>query len=568
MGPLTKADTLTTSQRQVYDNVIQFLVQPFNKTQPTSYLITITGQAGTGKTFLTKKLLNYVRGTLKQNVLAVAPTHKARRVLERTLNVRTFAPITTATVASLLSKVKAFSYVGTKRYVGGGDNKVKNYDVLLIDEISMVSRRDYHAICQLAQQYERKIIFIGDQAQIPSPSEPLAITNGSLIKPDSPAFKLDNVQRLTELVRQASHNPLCQLYSLFRTDNPAEPIPLDPVTIPHQTDLTEEGLGLEYTSSKQELVQLIVKAYRVAFHCPAGAPAGLTNLRVICYTNNAVQEYNRIIRKECALCSSPFNPGELLMAYCNKRDIIENSQDYLVVEVETVTNHTIVTEDQQFTGLSGHLVKLKDVDTLCNRYLFFPDIIDQANYELLFDLIERAERLNRKGSTRQDQAKYFQLSNQISFMSDVYRYDGRIISQSDFQTAHPLLFTRVADIIDDKCEERAIIETLTTQQLDSRYPSLVQYRAEDDKPVGDSELFSDRYMVVEKSMDYGYAITAHKSQGSTYQQVFIDETDFEKLSNRWNHRFRLQEKRSKERNQLLYVAYSRPKLRATVLFRP
>lgn len=51
---------------------------------------------------------------------------------------------------------------------------------------------------------------------------------------------------------------------------------------------------------------------------------------------------------------------------------------------------------------------------------------------------------------------------------------------------------------------------------------------------------------IPKDMDYGYACTVHKSQGSTYNTVFIDEDDIDRNRN------------NTERNKLKYVALSRP----------
>lgn len=56
-----------------------------------------------------------------------------------------------------------------------------------------------------------------------------------------------------------------------------------------------------------------------------------------------------------------------------------------------------------------------------------------------------------------------------------------------------------------------------------------------------------------KDLDYGYAITGHKSQGSTYSHVFVMEND---INANWV---------LKERNQIKYVALTRPSLTATVL---
>lgn len=59
--------------------------------------------------------------------------------------------------------------------------------------------------------------------------------------------------------------------------------------------------------------------------------------------------------------------------------------------------------------------------------------------------------------------------------------------------------------------------------------------------------------VIVKDLDYGYAITGHKSQGSTYSHVFVMEND---INENWV---------IKERNQIKYVALTRPAISATVL---
>jgi len=58
---------------------------------------------------------------------------------------------------------------------------------------------------------------------------------------------------------------------------------------------------------------------------------------------------------------------------------------------------------------------------------------------------------------------------------------------------------------------------------------------------------------IKKDLDYGYAITGHKSQGSTYSHVFVMEND---INMNWV---------LKERNQIKYVALTRPSISATVL---
>jgi len=52
---------------------------------------------------------------------------------------------------------------------------------------------------------------------------------------------------------------------------------------------------------------------------------------------------------------------------------------------------------------------------------------------------------------------------------------------------------------------------------------------------------------IPRTFDYGYAVTAHKSQGSTFTKVAIDEDNIDSNS------------KSQERNQIKYVAFSRAK---------
>lgn len=67
------------------------------------------------------------------------------------------------------------------------------------------------------------------------------------------------------------------------------------------------------------------------------------------------------------------------------------------------------------------------------------------------------------------------------------------------------------------------------------------------------DVFVNNRKVLKKDLDYGYAMTVHKSQGSTYNDVFLDDPDFARNSD------------TVERNKLRYVALSRPRLTATVL---
>lgn len=65
---------------------------------------------------------------------------------------------------------------------------------------------------------------------------------------------------------------------------------------------------------------------------------------------------------------------------------------------------------------------------------------------------------------------------------------------------------------------------------------------------------ANKNRLVTKDIDYGYGITAHKSQGSTFENVCIDLDDIIYFQTKWGKRIR---RNPSEALRLLYVAMSR-----------
>lgn len=523
---------LNESQQNAYDYIIKNL--------PKKHVILLEGSAGTGKTTLTKAITNYY----KAQVCAIAPTHKSKKVIQNILNQNTIIPISAFTVASALGKIKEHSYIGTKNYTNSSIKKLSSYRLFIIDEVSMINDNDLKIIVDYVINTKKQLLIIGDSNQIPCPSAKYLI--GDVVeRADSYVFTDENIPKvkLTTIVRQAKESPIIQLATFIR-DHLTEDIPFYEII-----EQTEFPNIIPYTDT----YNIFRKLY---------SPQDVNSCRIIAYTNSSVKIHNLEARNAFGY-SEDFVVGELLTGYSNigyPELIIENGEDYIIQKITVTSIYSIGT----FTNLHGNLIDIFVPSTgqKVNK-LFFINIHHTNNTPFMMRLIELGEKINDIGSTKTDYKNYMQLKNSVIFIDDVYKYEGKIFTETSFKETHSLLFININDVIEDG----KVLNSLLSKKLDTSYPGLMETRIRDkSKPFGDSETFADKYKVIEKDIYYGYSITAHKSQGSTYHSAIVDEADFQKIVNRWNHKYNKLETRIKEKNQLRYVGYTRAKNELYIIY--
>jgi GTPase SAR1 family protein len=496
------------------------------------------GSAGTGKTTLTKHIAKYF-STMNYPICAIAPTHKAKRVIEAILNEKRLFPVPAFTVASIMGKIKEHSYIGTKNYSNPNNKKFSSFRLFILDEVSMVADQDLEFIMNYVKVHNKKLLVIGDCYQIPCPSAPYIVTN-IVVKADSFIFSKEDIPKfeLTEIKRQAEDSPILKLAWYVR-DNI-----LNEFTI-WDTGYTDVFRG-------DEIYDKFIDLYM----------ANPLSTKIIAYTNQAVYTHNCEVRLKLNY-EAKFVVNELLTGYASTgfpELFIENGQDYVVVKIEETNNYII----DVYRNLCGHLLDLSIVNTpTIEEDIFFIDVGAEENLEFLQELIRRSEKVNAIGSTKIDYIKYNELKNMAVFMEDVYKFNGDIFREADFKEAHVLLFTKITELIKDN----RILKSKLADKIQTEYPDILESRLTDTrKPIGDSETLADRFKCVEKDIYYGYAITAHKSQGSTYQSVVVDENDFSRIQDRVNFKYNKMERRTKEKNQLKYVSYTRAKQNLHVIY--
>ena len=522
---------LTPDQEYTFEKVKNFFNDEDNPA------IVIMGSAGTGKTYLTKYIVDFIMNNIKFNIAAVAPTHKSRRVLEKTLNSERFINIPSFTVASILGKMREHTYIGAHKYTNGSKQKMDRFDCLIIDEVSMISNKDLDEIIDYICEHDKKLILIGDNCQIPAPSQNLIKKENICFKPDSTAFDIVNIYILSTIVRQAENSDIIKIATCLR-EHLHEDIDFKDI--------------LKYTKLKLENISISFNEVYTSFNKNWNLNK---DIRIISYTNDSVRSHNKKIRISLGY-NAPIVINELLTGYNNVGwpvPLIENGTDYKVLSIQPTTTYSIA----GFKQLVGDIVDM--VDTIdpknISRSLFFIDVNHKSNVNFMKEFVKRAEKVNQRYSTKNDYKNYCKLKNRAVFLENVYKYNNKIMTETDFKKTHKLLFTKIDEVINIKTKTIPITEL--TNKLEDYYGDIIEGRLIDNKPFADGEVFANQFMVVEKDIYYGYAITAHKSQGSTYDIVYVDENDFKKISNKWNYKWRMIENRCKERNQLKYVAYTR-----------
>lgn len=529
--------TLTSDQTAAEAYIKDFIGTPFNLDNIDTYLCTLKGCAGTGKTTLTKRVVKMVRSAGRQ-VLCVAPTHKARKVLDKIINTSSFLRMPTTTLASMLGKIRAHGYVGAQNYKKGLDTKIGMYDFFIVDEISMATTADYEDIVKLAKLYEKKVLFVGDHLQIPNPAQPYVASDSTsryFIKQINPAFVIPHQLELRQIVRTKEGNPLLSLLDVVRNAVGTDFNIIDLVTTATEPEKDQPGYYLQDPEQFLSSIKSHSKSFKDG------------QFRIVCYTNQSVKQYNKLIRTSHGY-QEQIVEGELLTGYNNVGPIgnltIENGQDYTVTGIKQVNNYTVTSPDRTYQDLTGKVVTIYDGNSSSN--IFMLDLEEEENGPVLETLVKLADKVNSIGSTKADYIRYITMKTQIVFMDDIYRYNGNIYTGDEFKNVHPLLFTKTTVAI----EPGEIAERISQQ-----YPKIIAQRLKDNKEIYASEALSDMFQVIEKDISYGYAITAHKSQGSTYHTVFMDEQDFNTLRDHWSVRHKATIRT--ERDQLKYVALSR-----------
>lgn len=430
----------------------------------------IKGYAGTGKTHLLKP---FTRKIVRVNFCPTAPTHKAVRVIEQVLFRK---GKTLQALHGLRPNTDIANFdIARPKFDPNGIEYIKNYGLIIIDEASQINKGIFDLNKIRAKQFNTKILYVGDEAQLPPINENI-----------SKCFLLENCFKLNEIVRQEAGHPMLELFSSIRSDiseNNGKGNKFLRHIMTDRINVKDEiGFKLvqEYDFKKE--VRRLFSDKRFEHD--------VNFVRHLSWTNNNVTKWNKYIRD--ILFDKPKEiliKDDLLTAYNTflnefNEPVIINSEDYIIDGIrEYVNNYGIKT-------YAVNLISLHD-----GRNTSVLQIVNHLHKESF--------------------KKYYQILNHLHYKALVATASERKDKWSRYY------------------------------QFKNNLLTMISFKLSKD----------NNEALVKKDIDYGYAMTIHKSQGSTFKNVTIDLDDILYVNTKYG---KYQAKDIALRNKLIYVAMSRP----------
>ena len=465
---------LTEHQQEKFDGVTKKLEEIYNLSNKIQrppnaayYMAVLEGAAGTGKTTMMVKVLEY----LKENgykMVFCSPTHQALDVIRNTLidNNIDFTEINEEfmfdqsdliikTLSSFLGiKMNRDLENGIESFVQDPRAPIIEADFLCVDEASMVSRDQILIILKKLHINVKGVLFIGDEVQLDSPSDKNE-PNG--------VFTLPFKYSLEEVVRQAKDNKILQFAWELRG------YILNKSCIYKPSQLLHDGRNNENI--------LILKDAQEFFNHYITNDS--ENILMTSFTNKIVNEYNNYIR-QMKLTGQGGKPMDIIINESEEtpRNIITSWDEYRQFYIgEKLTILETNQRNNEVIHQNGEKVKIRSV---------------QEDKHTLMVTVPQERLENFNESFKEYSIRYY-----------------RIIDTNG----------KSLNVIHDQDTEvyQEIIEAL--KQEASKMPKGTKHA------WGKFYKFKEKFTKVNRI----FAYTLHKLQGSTCEDIYFDARDLDKF---------------------------------------
>lgn len=437
---VVKGVSFTYDQKIAVDGLTEFINSPFNEQK---FVYGLVGPGGVGKTFVIKYIVRNCKYATSV-IRFTAPTHKACRVFSQALdNIETYT-IQSTFGFRINMNLADFDYKNPQ-FDPMASPKLENIELLIIDESSMLPTGLVQYINNVCRKQSIKVIYIGDNSQLPPVKETRSTAFDSCVK----KFYLN------EIVRQGASNPILNILNMLREDIRNKTTKTIVYFAKHigEMNYNENGEGYSIIGRTDFIRNIATKFQDEEY------THNIDKYKIIAYTNLAVTQWNNFVRNLIISESERgiITKNDLVMSYKTIVDefnsiIINNSEEYIINDI---VNYT----DSKY-NLQGYLIKFQLVNGgQITKPLFVINHTDKFTVlkyvQTLDELVKSAKMAT--GAVRSKRWKeYFDFKDNYLIANNITR-NGQII-----------------------------------------YP---------------------------RDLDYGFSITSHKSQGSTYENVFVDVND-------------------------------------------
>lgn len=428
---------------------------------------------GNNKLFVTKDFIithnTYILRYFLDNIVnksytVTAPTHKALRVLESQVGRK---GMTLHSLHGLKPNIDLQNFdIENPQFDPLNPSKIQNYNLVVIDECSMINKDLFQLNRNRATTYNVKILYVGDSLQLPPVNEEISLTFATV----------KNKVVLTDIVRQEEGNPLLELFSLLRNDIKNQTNTFLNYIVRNRSNI-QDGIGYEIIPRAMFNQRLIDEFNSDTFH------KNIDHFRITAYTNKAVSDWNSIVRNSIVGKDADIiHINDLVLSYNTivdefKEPIILNSEDYILEDIRPYISDE---------GIKTFAVNLK---SMYDGHITQPFLIVDTKDASFLKYKEILTHLYNRAANRVQHGWYV-----------YYKFKNRFLTNLKFS-----------------------IETIQGTKW------------------------------INKDIDYGYSMTVHKTQGSTFDNVAIDLTDIVFQNTRFGRR----ENDIDIRNKLMYVALSR-----------
>lgn len=515
-------------QLSAIENIKNFLTGP-DKT------LLFQGSAGTGKT----SVINYIFQLpeySKKSICLSATTNKAVAVIEAMSSIEC-DNIEYSTLHKLLKTKRVIDVNGEPQFVVNNasifakskdKNKktINSFDIVVIDEASMISSSVFDSLMKVISRIRGKIIFTGDRCQLNPVNED-----------ESSVFSLENNVELTQIHRAC--NGILGISNHIResVEN------TDKIKIKKWCDNESVFLIKNRQEWFKKFVELNILGMEPIVLAYTNSCCKSTNdiLRSIIFKNTPGFEGQRFIRGDRIVFNNPY-----------KSNIEETTSN------DEIINHSKIFHTSEQTTVKNVETNVKSCKPLTKEHLLSPYTLDMIPKHLKG--VRLCSVCKTKPMKAEGESGCFHVFCPDCYLTWIHqakecplccidnRNDEFKIHNRRFKALEPLLnkflrFTKntykvwcLEVAIEDKKSPISIeIEVVHEKSLAkfNRDTEILKGIIADIKAINNTtfihtiarhlwEYYYREYLDTFADVSYGYCITSHKSQGSTYSNVFVD----------------------------------------------